>query len=85
MLVVTDKLVFIGDAAHTMSGFWGQGMNMALEDAEVLSDLLEAAETKSGPEATSVVGTALAEFTAVRGENGAAIVRMSGRHLRWYW
>ena len=23
-----DKLVVIGDAGHTMSGFWGQGMNM---------------------------------------------------------
>ena len=48
----------------------------------------EAAERKgkAAPDldSTSVVRSALAEFTTVRGENGAAIVRMSGRHLRWY-
>ena len=58
----------------------------ALEDAEVLSDLLRAAEpaTVAGGEGRLAVGEALAEFSARRCANGAAMVRMSDRHLRWY-
>jgi 2-polyprenyl-6-methoxyphenol hydroxylase-like FAD-dependent oxidoreductase len=102
------KLVFIGDSCHTMSGFWGQGgMNMALEDAQVLSDLLQAAEQAGGQggqaavtaggqqnngssaaaassAGAAVVRRALEAYTARRAGDGAAIVRMSGRHFRRY-
>lgn len=37
---VNGRLVFIGDAAHAMSPQLGQGVNMALLDAEALSDAL---------------------------------------------
>nr|WP_253819395.1 NAD(P)/FAD-dependent oxidoreductase [Vibrio coralliilyticus] len=36
-----DKLVLIGDAAHAIYPFYGQGMNSAMEDALVLFDLIE--------------------------------------------
>ena len=41
-------VVFIGDAAHAMSPQLGQGSNLALFDAMVLSDMLEGVETRSG-------------------------------------
>ena len=36
-----DKVVLIGDAAHAIYPFYGQGMNSAMEDALVLFDLME--------------------------------------------
>jgi kynurenine 3-monooxygenase len=37
---VTDRLLLIGDAAHAMTPFHGQGMNCAFEDCRELSELL---------------------------------------------
>ncbi|CAL1284393.1 unnamed protein product [Larinioides sclopetarius] len=39
---VNDKALIIGDAAHAMVPFYGQGMNAGFEDCEILSELLEA-------------------------------------------
>lgn len=36
-----DKLLLIGDAAHAIVPFFGQGMNCGFEDCVVLNDLLE--------------------------------------------
>lgn len=35
------RVVLIGDAAHTILPFLGQGMNLALEDAHILSAILK--------------------------------------------
>ncbi|GIX84508.1 kynurenine 3-monooxygenase [Caerostris extrusa] len=37
-----DKILILGDAAHAMVPFYGQGMNAGFEDCELLSELLEA-------------------------------------------
>ncbi|HEY9422709.1 MAG TPA: NAD(P)/FAD-dependent oxidoreductase [Thermoanaerobaculia bacterium] len=37
-----DKVVLLGDAAHSIVPFYGQGMNAAFEDASTLNRLLEA-------------------------------------------
>lgn len=37
-----DRMVFLGDAAHAMSPQLGQGVNMALLDAQALADALAA-------------------------------------------
>lgn len=37
----TDRFALIGDAAHAMVPFYGQGMNCGFEDCAVLSELLD--------------------------------------------
>lgn len=39
--VVNDKLLFIGDAAHAIVPFLGQGMNCGFEDCQILNGLLD--------------------------------------------
>ena len=46
MTYFKGKTVLIGDAAHPMVPYQGQGANQALEDAEALSLLLEPSVTK---------------------------------------
>lgn len=53
----TDRVVYIGDAAHAMSPQLGQGANLAIFDAAVLGDCLAAAGD---------VSAALAEYTRKR-------------------
>jgi kynurenine 3-monooxygenase len=36
-----DKVVLLGDAAHSVVPFYGQGMNAAFEDASILNQLLD--------------------------------------------
>ncbi|WDE13778.1 FAD-dependent oxidoreductase [Thalassomonas haliotis] len=39
--VIQEKVALIGDAAHAMVPFYGQGMNCGFEDCRVLSELVE--------------------------------------------
>ena len=39
--MVDDKLALIGDAAHAIVPFFGQGMNCGFEDCSVLNELIE--------------------------------------------
>ena len=38
---LNDKLVLLGDAAHAIVPFYGQGLNAGLEDARILADMIE--------------------------------------------
>ncbi|MCL7713967.1 FAD-dependent oxidoreductase [Stenotrophomonas mori] len=60
--------VLLGDAAHAMVPFHGQGMNCAFEDCVALADLLEA-----HPDTAE----AFAAFEAERKPNAAAIQQMA--------
>ncbi len=46
---VGGKALLLGDSAHAMVPFYGQGMNCAFEDVRVLDSLLEKHGTKSEP------------------------------------
>lgn len=53
-----SNVLLIGDSAHATAPFLGQGMNMALEDVQVMVELLE----RHGED----IGQAMAEFTERR-------------------
>jgi kynurenine 3-monooxygenase len=62
------RALLIGDAAHAIVPFHGQGMNCAFEDCRVLDDLLAA---------TPDWQTRFARFDSLRREDTAAIARMA--------
>ncbi len=63
------RAVLLGDAAHAMVPFHGQGMNCAFEDCVALARKLEAAD--------SDLASAFAAFEAERKPNAAAIQQMA--------
>ncbi|RKP40140.1 hypothetical protein BJ085DRAFT_43701 [Dimargaris cristalligena] len=74
-----DKMVIIGDAAHSMVPFYGQGMNCGFEDVEVLFSILDqhdvvAKTTGDGDcDRDGDLAQALAEYTEVRHRDAVAI------------
>lgn len=62
------RAVLVGDAAHAMVPFHGQGMNCAFEDCVALADALDAHDD---------LEAAFASFEAARRPNAAAIQQMA--------
>ena len=60
-----DKFALIGDAAHAMVPFFGQGMNCGFEDCRILDELIE----KNGNDWKKI----LAEYQTLRKPDGDAI------------
>ena len=63
-----DRAVLVGDAAHAMVPFHGQGMNCAFEDCVALAEHLDKASDRA---------SAFAAFQAERLPNARAIQRMA--------
>ncbi|KAI9065161.1 FAD/NAD-P-binding domain-containing protein [Trametes sanguinea] len=73
-----DRAVILGDAAHAMVPFYGQGLNCGLEDVRVLDILLREAQvdpTSQVPEGKedSRLAAALAKYSESRHEDLVAI------------
>lgn len=64
----SGRVAMLGDAAHPMTPFLGQGASMAIEDAVVLARAVEASGSVSG---------ALDRYQAVRRERGNNVARWS--------
>lgn len=76
------SVVILGDAAHAMVPFYGQGMNAGLEDVRILFGILDKYERIQEAEAeasaftastAALRETALAEYSAVRVSDAHAI------------
>ena len=72
-----DKFALIGDAAHAIVPFFGQGMNCGFEDCRVLDELIEQNEddwetilqqyqTLRKPDADAIADLAINNFTEMR-------------------
>ncbi len=66
---VGGKSLLIGDAAHAVVPFYGQGMNASFEDCRILNELIEKHDTNWE--------TVFNEFTAIRKPNADAIAQMA--------
>ena len=64
-----DSVVLMGDAAHAMTPFMGQGVNMGLEDCQIFEGLLERYQDD--------LSQALPAYTAVRRQDGEAAADLS--------
>jgi kynurenine 3-monooxygenase len=68
-----DKVMLIGDAAHAIVPFYGQGMNCGFEDCAVFEDLLNAH--------TGEWGDLLRKYELSRKPNGDAIAELALRNF----
>ena len=66
---VEDKAVLLGDAAHAVVPFFGQGMNASFQDCSVLNQLIK--------EYDNDWGKILSEFSRTHVQNGHAIADMA--------
>ncbi len=65
----TDKCILIGDSAHSMVPFYGQGMNCGFEDIRVLLQMLE---KNDGNRAVT-----FEEYSTTRHQNLVAILKLA--------
>jgi kynurenine 3-monooxygenase len=73
---IDGRALLIGDAAHAMVPFHGQGMNCAFEDCVALARRLDEAHRDSGA-GSDALASAFAAFEAERKPNAAAIQHMA--------
>lgn len=68
--VYKDKVALLGDAAHAMVPFYGQGMNCGFEDCLVLDELLDNNTSPGQPLTRDQINRALMEYNHRRCANG---------------
>lgn len=72
--VHADKVALIGDAAHAIVPFYGEGMNAGFEDCRVFAELLDELGDDD-------LGEVLRRYNAARKPNGDAIADLSLRNF----
>jgi kynurenine 3-monooxygenase len=73
-----DRILLVGDAAHAIVPFHGQGMNAAFEDCVVLDDLVGLHRDGSSYDWSAI----FAAFEAARAPNARAIAEMALENYR---
>ncbi|KAI8808094.1 hypothetical protein BJ742DRAFT_678319 [Cladochytrium replicatum] len=72
-----NKVVIVGDAAHAMVPFYGQGMNCGFEDMIVLTDALDASISDTKNPTPAEVEKALDAYSKNRAPDAHAIVDLA--------
>lgn len=73
-----DRVVLLGDAAHAIVPFYGQGMNSGFEDARVLADMLD---RHDGHPSDAEWGALIRAFSEERKPHGDAIGDLALRNF----
>ncbi|KAJ3317381.1 hypothetical protein HDV06_001671 [Boothiomyces sp. JEL0866] len=68
-----DKAVILGDAAHAMVPFYGQGMNCGMEDVLVLDEIFSKHVPQNRPPSKQELETILNEYTETRRKDAHTI------------
>jgi kynurenine 3-monooxygenase len=74
-----QRSLVLGDAAHTVKPYYGLGANTALEDVQVLSELLDASDRN--------ISATVKSFSDLRAGDAAALVTISrnmDRPGKWF-
>ena len=73
------RTLVLGDAAHTVKPYYGLGCNTALEDVEILSEILdENEETDASNDEDPIISKSVVEtFSKRRGADSEALVKIS--------
>ncbi|KAI8320091.1 FAD/NAD(P)-binding domain-containing protein [Martensiomyces pterosporus] len=79
-----NRAVILGDSAHAMVPFYGQGMNCGFEDVEKLDEIMVKVLSESHPESTNTtqltdeqLRRALDEYSETRSQDASAIVDLA--------
>lgn len=82
-----DKVVIIGDAAHSMVPFYGQGLNCGFEDVRILSSKILAyavtssvPSNKTSPSDDQNLALALSAYSDERHDDLVAICELAMRN-----
>ncbi|MCE7000429.1 FAD-dependent monooxygenase [Saccharothrix sp. S26] len=75
------RVVLVGDAAHAVVPFFGQGVNCSFEDTATLAALVEKARFTAGAHAGDTAGAVVAEYSDIRVRAGHALAELSLRNL----
>ena len=76
------RSVLIGDSAHTMVPFYGQGINCSFEDVSAFFNIFDRHANRNGHRGTiSTISEILEEFTRIRTGPGNAIADLSLTNL----
>ncbi|MFF3544731.1 FAD-dependent oxidoreductase [Streptomyces platensis] len=76
------RAVLVGDAAHAVVPFFGQGINCSFEDAATLSGLLESAQFGTGTSDGAMVENVVEKYSGTRVAAGHALADLSLRNLQ---
>ncbi|HTK96112.1 MAG TPA: NAD(P)/FAD-dependent oxidoreductase [Terriglobales bacterium] len=74
---IEGKALLLGDAAHAIVPFFGQGINAGFEDVTVLLELMDSQTTKTGSSGAPRFADLFARFEAARKENTDAIADLA--------
>ncbi len=79
--VVNNNVGLIGDAAHAMVPFYGQGMNSGFEDCRVLNELVSLHKESHKESQNQDWSEILSQYQQQRKPNGDAIIELAKRNF----